>query len=51
MAYEEDVATGLLSWINSLDITDPIDSIDDLATGKILWKVLRAGKFTTACSP
>lgn len=38
----EDVAAGLLNWINSLKVTESVQTIDELATGEVLWKVLRA---------
>ena len=41
MATEEDVAAGLINWVNSLKATDPVFTVDDLATGEVLWRVLR----------
>jgi hypothetical protein len=51
MALEEDVAAGLLNWINSLDVTDPIYTVDELATGDVLWKVLRARDLVAVRKP
>lgn len=42
MAPDENVAAGLLNWINSLNVTDPVHAVEDLASGEVLWKVLRA---------
>jgi hypothetical protein len=41
MATEEDVAAGLMNWVNSLEVSDPVSTIDDLTDGTIIWKVLR----------
>lgn len=41
MATEEDVAAGLINWVNSLEVSDPVSTIDDLTDGTIIWKVLR----------
>ena len=41
MATEEEVAAGLLDWINSLGVAEPIKTIDDLNDGGILWNSLR----------
>lgn len=49
MALEEDVAAGLLNWINSLEVTDTVQTVDDLATGEVLWEALRATDSITAC--
>lgn len=51
MALEEDVAAGLLNWINSLDVTDPVYTVDELATGEVLWKVLRTTDSAADCRP
>ncbi|KAK5070809.1 hypothetical protein LTS08_000456 [Lithohypha guttulata] len=41
MATEEDVAAGLLNWVNSLQVTNPLYTVDDLATGEALWELLQ----------
>ena len=41
MATEEDVAAGLINWINSLEIADPVSTIDDFTDGSVIWKALR----------
>ena len=43
MATEEDVAAGLINWVNSLHIAGsaPFYTIDELASGEVLWKLLR----------
>lgn len=41
MATEEDVAAGLINWVNSLEVADPVSTIDDLTDGSVIWKVLR----------
>ncbi|RMZ91208.1 hypothetical protein DV736_g1569, partial [Chaetothyriales sp. CBS 134916] len=41
MASEEEVAAGLLDWINSLSVAPPVSAITDLTDGHILWKVLQ----------
>ena len=41
MSTEEQVAAGLLDWINGLSVSSPVAAIDDLADGVVLWKVLR----------
>jgi hypothetical protein len=41
MATEEDVAAGLLNWINSLEVAGPVSTVDDLIDGSVIWKVLR----------
>lgn len=41
MATEEDVAAGLIAWVNSLHVTDPFYTLDELATGEVLWKLLQ----------
>lgn len=41
MATDDDVAASLILWVNSLQITEPLFTTDELATGKVLWKLLR----------
>lgn len=41
MATEEDVAASLIAWVNSLHVTDPFYTVDELATGEVLWKLLQ----------
>ena len=41
MATEEDVAAGLIDWVNSLAVADPVSTVDDLSNGDVIWKVLR----------
>jgi hypothetical protein len=41
MATEEDIAAGLINWVNSLEVADPISTIDHLTDGAVIWKVLR----------
>ncbi|RMD39269.1 hypothetical protein DV735_g5858, partial [Chaetothyriales sp. CBS 134920] len=38
---QEEVATGLLDWINSLSVAPPVSAISDLTDGVVLWKVLQ----------
>jgi len=42
MATDDDVAAGLINWVNSLNVTDPFFTVDELAAGDVLWKLLRA---------
>lgn len=44
MATDEAVAAGLIDWVNSLSVADPVYTVDDLANGQVIWKVLRAFK-------
>lgn len=41
MANEDDVAIGLIDWINSLEVDKAVQSVSDLNDGETLWKVLR----------
>ena len=41
MATEEDVAAGLINWVNSLNVTAPFYTVDEITTGDVLWKLLR----------
>jgi hypothetical protein len=41
MATEEDIAAGLINWVNSLEVADPVSTIDELTDGAVIWKVLR----------
>ncbi|RMZ75115.1 hypothetical protein DV737_g5448, partial [Chaetothyriales sp. CBS 132003] len=38
---EDDVAAGLVDWINSLSAAPPVSAITDLTDGRVLWKVLQ----------
>ncbi|RMZ77871.1 hypothetical protein DV738_g4199, partial [Chaetothyriales sp. CBS 135597] len=38
---EEEVAAGLLDWINSLSVAPAVSSISELTDGVVLWKVLQ----------
>ncbi len=42
MATEEAIAAGLIDWINSLSVADPLYTIDDFTNGDVVWKALRA---------
>ena len=46
MATDDDVAAGLINWVNSLHVTEPFFTVDELATGEVLWKLLRARHHT-----
>ncbi|KAG9771823.1 hypothetical protein ABEF93_007590 [Exophiala dermatitidis] len=41
MATDEAVAAGLIDWANSLSVADPVYTVDDLANGQVIWKVLQ----------
>ncbi|KAK5949754.1 hypothetical protein OHC33_009143 [Knufia fluminis] len=41
MATDDDVAAGLINWVNSLNVTEPFFTVDDLAAGDVLWKLLQ----------
>jgi len=41
MATEEDIAAGLIDWLNSLSISSPVYTIDDLSDGSVIWLALR----------
>jgi hypothetical protein len=41
MANEDEVAAGLLDWINSLRVADAIKAVDQLNDGEVLWSALR----------
>lgn len=43
MATEEAIAAGLIDWVNSLAVADPVYTVEDLSNGDIIWKVLRTG--------
>jgi hypothetical protein len=42
MATEEAIAAGLIDWVNSLSVAEPVYTVDDLTNGDIVWKALRA---------
>ena len=41
MATEEAIAAGLIDWINSLAVADPVYTVDDFTNGDLIWRVLR----------
>jgi hypothetical protein len=41
MATEEAIAAGLIDWVNSLSVADPVYTVDEFTNGDIIWKVLR----------
>ena len=41
MATEEAIAAGLIDWVNSLAVAEPVCTVDDLSNGDVVWKVLR----------
>ncbi len=41
MATEEAIAAGLIDWVNSLAVAEPVSTADDLSNGDVIWKVLR----------
>ncbi|EXJ93309.1 hypothetical protein A1O1_01701 [Capronia coronata CBS 617.96] len=41
MATDEAVAAGLIDWVNSLAVADPVYTVDDFTNGQIIWKVLQ----------
>ncbi|KAL2420097.1 hypothetical protein ABEF95_006344 [Exophiala dermatitidis] len=41
MATDDAVAAGLIDWVNSLSVADPVYTVDDLANGQVIWKVLQ----------
>src|SRR5271156_5685581 len=41
MSTDQDVATGLYDWINSLQLSEDVMAAEDLKDGVIIWKVLR----------
>lgn len=49
MATEEAIAAGLIDWVNSLSVADPIATVDDLTNGDVIWKVLRMPPLRAVC--
>lgn len=45
MATDEAIAAGLIDWINSVSVANPVYTIDDFTNGDIIWKVLRTFDF------
>ena len=41
MATLEQVAEGLVSWLNTINVTVPVSSVAELTDGKMVWKALR----------
>ncbi|OAL36574.1 hypothetical protein AYO20_04190 [Fonsecaea nubica] len=41
MATEEAIAAGLIDWINSFAVADPVYTVDDFTNGDIIWKALQ----------
>jgi hypothetical protein len=41
MATEEAIAAGLIDWVNSLAVSEPVSTAEDLSNGDVVWKVLR----------
>ncbi|KIW13647.1 hypothetical protein PV08_08838 [Exophiala spinifera] len=41
MATDEAIAAGLIDWVNSLSVAEPVYTVDDLSNGDIVWKVLQ----------
>ncbi|KIW93030.1 uncharacterized protein Z519_06879 [Cladophialophora bantiana CBS 173.52] len=41
MATEEAIAAGLIDWINSLAVADPVYTVDDFTNGDLIWKALQ----------
>ncbi|KAJ9601974.1 hypothetical protein H2200_013533 [Cladophialophora chaetospira] len=41
MATEEAIAAGLIDWINSLTVADPVYTVDDFTNGEIIWRALQ----------
>ena len=41
MATEEAIAAGLIDWVNSLAVANPVYTVEDLSNGHVIWKVLR----------
>jgi len=41
MATDEAIAAGLIDWVNSLSVTEPVYTVDDLGNGDVIWQVLR----------
>lgn len=41
MATDEAIAAGLVDWVNSLAVAEPVYTADDLSNGDIVWRVLR----------
>ncbi|KEF51293.1 uncharacterized protein A1O9_12643 [Exophiala aquamarina CBS 119918] len=41
MATEEAIAAGLIDWVNSLAVANPVYTVEDLSNGHVIWKVLQ----------
>ncbi|KAJ9638637.1 hypothetical protein H2204_004113 [Knufia peltigerae] len=41
MATDEAIAAGLVDWVNSLAVAEPVYTADDLSNGDIVWRVLQ----------
>lgn len=41
MATEEAIAAGLIDWVNSLAVANPVYTVEDLSNGLVIWKALR----------
>nr|KAK5450360.1 hypothetical protein LTR18_000376 [Exophiala xenobiotica] len=41
MATEEAIAAGLIDWVNSLAVSEPVSTAEDLSNGDVVWKVLQ----------
>ncbi|KIW28791.1 uncharacterized protein PV07_04665 [Cladophialophora immunda] len=41
MATQEAIAAGLIDWINSLAVADPVYTVDDFTNGDLIWKALQ----------
>ncbi|KIX99163.1 uncharacterized protein Z520_04739 [Fonsecaea multimorphosa CBS 102226] len=41
MATEEAIAAGLIDWVNSLAVADPVYTVDDFTNGDLIWRTLQ----------
>ncbi|KAK5045040.1 hypothetical protein LTR84_010188 [Exophiala bonariae] len=41
MATEEAIAAGLIDWLNSLTVANPVYTVQDLSNGHVIWKALQ----------
>ncbi|OAP57879.1 hypothetical protein AYL99_08617 [Fonsecaea erecta] len=41
MATDEAIAAGLIDWINSLAVAEPVYTVDDFTNGDLIWKALQ----------
>ncbi len=51
MATDEAIAAGLVDWVNSLSVADPVYTVDEFTNGDLIWKVLRTFEASIRVAP